>query len=71
MSETSEFTGGQSSSVELVKSDEEFGLQCSNSSAMASSLLNRLHCSKLLELSCKKKVNCSPPRGKKANEDKE
>ena len=44
MAETGEFSGGQSSSVELVESDEESGAQSSSSSANTSSLLNRLRC---------------------------
>ena len=46
MMETGEFSGGQLSSVELVESDEESGVQNSSSSR-----LNHLHCPKSSELS--------------------
>ena len=48
---TGEFSGAQSSSVELVESDEQSGVQSSSSSATTSSLLNRLRCSKSSERS--------------------
>ena len=51
MAETGEFSGGQSSPVELVESDEESGAQSSSSSATASSLLNRLRSPKSSEQS--------------------
>ena len=67
MVETGEFSWGQSSSVELVESDEESGAQSSSSSATTSSLLKRLRCPKSSELSHKRKVDCNPPRGKKSS----
>ena len=65
MAETGEFSGEESSPVELVESDEESGAQSSSSSATASSLLNRLRSPKSL-------VSCPDPalsRGKKGSGD--
>ena len=70
MVETGEFSGGrpagkrgavvsegQLSSVELVESDKESGVQSLSSSAITSSLLNCLHCPKSSELSRKRNFN--------------
>ena len=51
MAETGEFSGEESSPIELVESDEESGAQSSSSSATASSLLNRLRSPKSSEQS--------------------